>query len=368
MNNTPAVAVIGAGNGGCASAADLTLRGFDVRLYTRSHKRLEPIIAAGGVEITGAAANGFARIDVVTDDLARAVSGADIVMLCVPTSALEYLAPALVSILRTDQIVLLNPGHLGSLYLHHAASSQSAKELLLCETATLTYSCRIQGPASVEVYSLVKQLPFAALPATRTAELKQRVSPLFPSVVCASNILETGLRNLNAVEHPAQALLNAGRLEHTRGDFLFYIDGTTPSVARVIEQVDRERMALAAALDVATRSFVDYFFSAGYTTAEGATSGRVFDAMQHSQANSTIKGPPSLDHRYLHEDVGWGLVPWIHFAQKFGVPVPTMEALTRTAGTVNGLDYMAQGPTLEQLGLKDLGPTQIKKLVTGEAK
>ncbi len=52
-----------------------------------------------------------------------------------------------------------------------------------------------------------------------------------------------------------------------------------------------------------------------------------------------MKAPPSLDHRYLHEDVGWGLVPWIELARVFGVAVPTMEALTRTAGLVNGVQY-----------------------------
>jgi opine dehydrogenase len=223
----------------------------------------------------------------------------------------------------------------------------------------------MQGPASVAVYNVVTDLQFAALPATRTDELHERVGQLFPAIIRAESVLETGLRNLNAVEHPAQTLLNAGRLEHTRGDFFFYIEGTTPSVARVIERVDRERMELAAAIGVATRSFVDYFFSGGYTSEEGAATGRVFDAMQHSEANSRIKGPQSLDHRYLHEDVGWGLVPWIQLAHVFEVPVPTMEALARTAGTVNGVDYMVQGLTLERMGLDGLGRAEIKQFVMG---
>ena len=37
------IAIIGAGNGGCAAAADLTLRGFSVRLYGRSASTHGPL-------------------------------------------------------------------------------------------------------------------------------------------------------------------------------------------------------------------------------------------------------------------------------------------------------------------------------------
>lgn len=359
------VAVLGAGNGGCAAAADLTLRGFEVTLYNRSRARLEPIAAQRGIHISGAAGDGFAEVASLTDNLAEAVAGAEVLVLCLPTSALADLAPALGKLLRPDQIVVLNPGHMGSLYLRRAALAHSVNELFLCETATLTYACRMDGPASVVVYQVVRGVHFAALPAARTDELHERIAPLFPAIESVGSVLETGLRNLNAVEHPAQMLLNAGRVEHTRGDFRFYIDGTTPAVAQVVEKVDSERMALAEAMGISTSSFVEYFLAAGYTTNEGAESGRVFDAMQLSETNSRMQAPPTLDHRYLHEDVGWGLVPWIELARLFGVAVPTMKALTWTAGVVSGIDYMAEGLTLERMGFDGLGRAEIKEIVIG---
>jgi 2-polyprenyl-6-methoxyphenol hydroxylase-like FAD-dependent oxidoreductase len=36
------IAIIGAGNGGCAAAAHLAHRGFDIRLYGRSRATTEP--------------------------------------------------------------------------------------------------------------------------------------------------------------------------------------------------------------------------------------------------------------------------------------------------------------------------------------
>src|SRR5207253_2941288 len=45
------IAVLGAGNGGCAAAADLTLRGYEVRLFSRSESTLAPIDKRGGIEL-----------------------------------------------------------------------------------------------------------------------------------------------------------------------------------------------------------------------------------------------------------------------------------------------------------------------------
>ena len=53
------VAIIGAGNGGCAAAADLVKSGFDVRLYGRSPSTIEPLVARGGVEYEGVLGGGL---------------------------------------------------------------------------------------------------------------------------------------------------------------------------------------------------------------------------------------------------------------------------------------------------------------------
>lgn len=45
------IAILGAGNGGCAAAADLTLRGYQVRLFSRSDATLLPIIKRGGITL-----------------------------------------------------------------------------------------------------------------------------------------------------------------------------------------------------------------------------------------------------------------------------------------------------------------------------
>ncbi|MDQ4058426.1 MAG: NADP transhydrogenase subunit alpha, partial [Actinomycetota bacterium] len=47
------IAVLGAGNGGLATTADLTLRGHEVHLYNRSPGVLDAIEQRGGIGLTG---------------------------------------------------------------------------------------------------------------------------------------------------------------------------------------------------------------------------------------------------------------------------------------------------------------------------
>src|SRR5438067_10397880 len=110
--SAPAVAVIGAGNVGCALAGDLALRGADVRLFNRSPERLEPIRRAGGVTVTGEV-EGFARLRAITSTLPEAVDGADVVAVTLPTSCLPAYSEALLEAASEEQIIWLNPGHSG---------------------------------------------------------------------------------------------------------------------------------------------------------------------------------------------------------------------------------------------------------------
>lgn len=66
----------------------------------------------------------------------------------------------------------------------------------------------------------------------------------------ASSIWQTTLQNSNPIIHPAVTVCNAGLIQRTGGDFLFYEEGVTDAVGALIEAVDRERIAIAEALDV----------------------------------------------------------------------------------------------------------------------
>ena len=358
------VAILGAGHGGCAAAADLTRRGYAVRLQARKAERLKPLRERGGIETRGVL-QGFVSIATMTTDVAEAVESSDLIMLVVPSVAHEHYAQALAPLLTPDRPVFLNPGHTGG-GLHFVRELRQAgyrKPVKTCETISLTYICRMEGPATVGIYTYTKQLGFAAFPGKHSAELHALLRPLYPETVLRSSVLETALSNMNAVFHPPGMLMNAGWIESTHGDFLFYNQGITEAVGRVVSAVDTERMTIAEALGVPAISFLEAFYQAGLTTKAAVESGSVARACRESGPNKTIKSPSSLDHRYVHEDVGYGLVPMAALGRLAGVPTPTIDAIVHLTSQAVGIDYSRTGLTLAKMGLVGKGPAELMQFL-----
>jgi opine dehydrogenase len=359
------IAILGAGNGGCAAAADLTLKGHEVRLYSRSEATLRPIRERGGIEIVEAGEARKATPALVTSEINDAVAGADLIIIAAPAVAHEGFAAGLASRLRDGQIILLNPGHTGG-SLHFAWSLRKKQENvkpLICETITLTYICRLKGPAQVEVYRRTTQLRCAAFPAKRGGEIVPAIKEIFPNIVPARNVMETGLSNINAIMHPVGMVANAGWLEKSSGDFRFYAEGITPAVANVIAGVDEERLKIVGQLGLPALSFVEIFYQAGLTTQAARESGSVYQAIHESAPNRTIKAPPTLNHRYLNEDVGYGLVPMAALGKWLGVKTPVIDALITIASALNRRDYRQEGLTLEKIGLANISPEDFETVL-----
>lgn len=359
------IAVLGAGNGGCAAAADLTLRGFEVRLFARSESAIAQLARRGEIELIEGGVSKKAAPYFMSPHLPPVVQGADWIVIATPAVGHEYLAKGLANYLADGQRILLNPGHTGgSLHFANLLRGLGCKaQIALCETVTLTYICRMPEAGKVEVYRRTTNLRAAALPGKFTAELVGELQSVFPNVVAAANVLETGFSNINAVMHPAGMLGNAGWIEKSGGDFLYYREGITPAIGAWIDALDRERVEIVSALGLAPLRFVDIFHGAGLTTSEARDSGSAYRAIHQSEPNFTIKAPPSLDHRYIKEDVGYGLVPMAAIARLLGIETPVMDALITLASAALGVDFRSDGLTLEKMGLAGASPAALQKIL-----
>lgn len=364
MGDLPAVAVIGAGNVGHALAGDLALRGVEVRLFSRSPERLEAIRHAGGIMVSGEV-EGFATLGLITQSLQEAVEGAGVVAVCLSTVALPAYASAIAQASTPEQVIWLNPGHGGgALYLAAEWSRSSGIEARkLCQLTTTSHVSRLTGPAAVHVF-LLTRAAVAALPSRHLDECHARLDVLLPGQFGkARSILENDLANINAIMHPPGMICNAGWIQATSGDFGFYSDGAPPAVTTVIDAIDNERLALAERLQIPAVPFAELMYQLGFSTSATATGAH--EAIEHSELIYPIRSPPALDHRYLHEDVGWGLVPWIQLAENVSVPTPTTTALTHLAGLINGVDYVREGLTLARMGLANKTVAEISAYVSG---
>ena len=175
--------------------------------------------------------------------------------------------------------------------------------------------------------------------------------------------METGFSNINAIMHPAGMLGNTGWIEKTGGDFYYYREGITPTIAAWIEEVDEERLEIVNRLGLNPLRFIDIFYQAGLTSVDARASGSVYRAINESEPNRTIKSPATLDHRYVKEDVGYGLVPMAEIGRLMEAKTPVMDALITLASVALGIDFRSEGLTLEKMGLGGARPEQLEGIL-----
>ena len=91
-------------------AAYLKLKGKHVTLFDRFPQVLEPIRARGGIQLEGVAETGFAKLDLICEDVAQAVKGAEVIFVVLPAFAHAYVAQQLAGCLEDGQTVVVCPG------------------------------------------------------------------------------------------------------------------------------------------------------------------------------------------------------------------------------------------------------------------
>jgi len=224
------------------------------------------------------------------------------------------------------------------------------------EFLSLPYAARRTEPDSVTIHVTKRRLPAAALPSDRTEAFLGRIGGALPQIVPAENVLFTSLNNVGPVLQPALMLLNAGAVEGGTGPaWHLWADGFTPAVARTVLAVERERSAILEAFGIGNASPIDALAPA--TRADGTGEALAKALRNHPLlADRAIAGPGSLADRFLAESVPFGLVPWASIADRLGLAAPTLRALTGLASVVHGSDYLAEGLTVDRLGLDATSP------------
>lgn len=359
-------AVLGSGNSGHAFAGDISLKGFPVNMadLPQFKANIDGIQKKGGIQISGSASKGFARLNLVTTDLEKAIRGVDIIMIATPANAHEPFSRALAPFFEDGQFIMF-VSNFGALRFKNWMKELGVKtEVTPVETQTLIYATRFRDPGSVEVFAVKSQLPAAALPASRTDEFIEKMSRVFPEMVAGENVLLTSLNNLNPVVHPAMTLLNTGRIESTLGKgWNMYGDGATESVAKVMLSVDGERMALLDLLGVAKTPIKDSFttFYRNYAVKGETLSQLLRTSPIH--ANPTMAAPATVNDRYVTEDVPFGLMPWSSMGHMWSVPTPTIDAIIQIGSIIEDVDYFKEGVTVKDLGIEGMIPEQVRELV-----
>jgi len=362
MNAPERYTVIGAGHGGKAMAAHLALMKLKVTLYNRTFDHISVIKKRGGIELEGAEGgpHGFGKLTNVTSDMGEAVRKAQMIMVVVPSSAHADIAKVAARHLKSGQIIVLHPGRTGGAleFAKVLRDEGCTADVTISEAETFIYASRADGPAQARIFRIKEAVPLAALPAVRNEQVLDAIRTVFPQFIDGVNVLYTGMNNMGAIFHPALTLLNAGWIEATHGDYQFYIDGVTPSVARVLEALDRERVTVASSLGIRAQTGLEWLKMAYDTTGED-----LHEAIHNQPGYYGIKAPSTLGHRYIFEDVPMSLVPIASLGERFGVSVRGMDSIIRLACIVHRTDYWKRGRTVDKLGIGDLSVGELMRYV-----
>lgn len=362
------VAILGAGHGGIAMAGDLTLAGHEVRLAaTPDHDtNLRLLMAFGGIMVEGitssGAPTGFAKPALMTTDIAAALKGAQVVMVVVPAFAQEAYMQAMIDHGEKGQIVVFNPGKFGTLaFAKMLRMAGRQDDFLIGETSSFIFAAKTKGLGHVNIKAAKEELPFAALPAARTAEALWTLTDLYPQLSPSMGVLQTSIDAPGLIIHPISTLMNMSRIEQI-GPYRNSHYDITPSVGRIMEAVDQERMEVARQLCRETYSFMDTMQVLYKVKGESA-----YDMMYQVSAHNVQMAPDSLKHRYVTEDIPFGLATIASIGRQIGVPTPRLDAIVNIACMANGEDYWQTGRTAGKLGLAGMTLKQmVRYSITGK--
>jgi opine dehydrogenase len=358
------VAVMGGGNGSHTIAADLTLKGLTVNMFELEQfaASMRQVFETREIEMTGVAGSGIARLNMVTSEIHKAVENVEIIFIPLPGFAVAVYAELLAPFLKKEHIVVLMPGTLSALEFRQALRvNGNLNEPIIAETGGLPFATRLIGPGRVKTFHIRSVCALAAVPGNKGRQVYEKLKGLY-SFKLKESVVETGLGHLTPLLHPAGCLLNAGRIERSHGEFYMYEEGMTPAVVRVIEGVDRERLQIGKALGIELPGGVDMMVESGY-----GPRGTLWESLNGSAGLTPVKGPDSLENRYVTEDVPYGLMAWASLGQAVGVATPLIDALIEIGGSIMGKNCRQEGRNLEKMGLAGMNLQQIKLfLETGQ--
>lgn len=83
-------------------------------------------------------------------------------------------------------------------------------------------------------------------------------------------------------------------------------------MVKVIEGVDRERLQIGEKLGSCLPTGVDMMVESGY-----GPRGTLWESLNGSAGLTPVKGPESLENRYVTEDIPYGLVAWASLAMQW---------------------------------------------------
>ncbi|MFX0196757.1 MAG: NAD/NADP octopine/nopaline dehydrogenase family protein [Candidatus Hodarchaeota archaeon] len=373
------VAVLGGGACAQTFAAELSLAGYKVCLYELpelASETLGGILKTHEIELGGKQLNfkwfrraGIAHIDVVTTKISDALSKAGLIIVAIPAKGHKPFFEKMIPCLEDGQLISIFPDNFGSLMLRNMMREKGCHvKVTIGGWSSMPYGVRMIEPGKVDCILRTRELLCDALPSQDGDTFFETLKgiPAFDGTMelkRGDTILGVALSNPNPVVHIPGSILNVGAMEVSemegtlgipKGKYSMYKYGMSPAVSRVQFAFYQEERKIADAIGIKIIEYrEDQFFW------KGSVMGIEYWAPFADVIIPPISGPDSVEHRYFTEDIPVGTVVRYRLAQKFDVEVPIIESLIRLGSAICKRDFLEEGITLKELGIKDLDKEQI---------
>ncbi|MFC7400633.1 NAD/NADP octopine/nopaline dehydrogenase family protein [Chelatococcus sp. GCM10030263] len=349
------IAIIGAGGIG---------RGYAVLLAREGHAPVfwSPTGAAeadfaGGKPLTATGILPGELSVPVAASSAEAIDGAEVVIIAVTANGFRRVMEAIAPQLAAGQTVIVSAHcSFAALYLAKLLAERGL-ELPIVAWSTTAVTARKSGPTGVHISGVRSQVDIAAVPKRLETEGLAACRALFGDrFALRDDVLAIMLSNLNPPAHMANMLGNLTRAE--KGEDWPNYGSITPAVGRIVEAMDRERLALAAAFGLTVRTVQDH-----YALSFGVEPGPVSDMAQAVyRKRPELLGPKSLDTRFITEDVPFGLLPLERLGAIAGVPMPLHQAGIELFSAISARGFRAENDLLPLLDLDGLSAVEVHRL------
>ncbi|CDZ75230.1 NAD/nadp octopine/nopaline dehydrogenase [Peptoniphilus sp. ING2-D1G] len=336
--------IIGAGNTGIAMAGHLTTLNQKFRLYDRNKDKVEKIKKEGIV------VKGVLEVETpveITNDIKEAIKDTNYIMVMTTANGHRDIGAQIAKYVRDDQVILIFNGNWGAVEIKEELNKAGKDKTVVAETGAQIYISDHIEQGQVELLTIKKAIDVASIPSGAVNKLIEDLKDIYPQFSAVSNVLETSINNSNPTYHLPIVLFNAARID-AKQPFKFYGEGASERVVRYTEKIDEERLEICDKLGikgVGALDIINSFWDVKYDS--------IYDTMHLNPVYSTGNAPLTFEHRYLSEDLPYGIGSLVKLARKYGIKVPYLENLVTSLSLFLDEDFLKIGPDFKNFQAED---------------
>ncbi len=284
----------------------------------------------------------------------ESVKDADIVIFGVTGSLYDTTVKNAIEFIRDGQLVAFFPACFLAINFLNEIRLRNI-DITVCESVSFIYVCEVTGESSINIQCKKSSMKVAVYPEERAEDTIGLLNQYFEVMSPAKNLLETSMDNMNITLHPLPILLNIAAAERDVSSFYHYTGGVSPTVGKLMEKIDAERLEVGKAfglnLTSAYDQLVEYYGERNLPTMQEYVS-------SDKGPYTAVKGF-GLNSRYIEEDIPFLVLPAAELGKICGIKTPIMDLCIELAGYVHGKNYRKTGFSLEKMGFMNLSKEEI---------